>query len=66
MKSLINPTLPLESEFYASHVFFTVGSELYGQGGTKFTSNEPPSIPQIASFDWDSLVEPPFPSAAPF
>ena len=37
----INPTLPLESEVSASHIFFTTISELTEQGGTKLTLDEP-------------------------
>ena len=54
----INLTLPLESEVSASHIFFTASSEL--------TSDQPPPSSRIASFDWDSLVEPCLPSDAPF
>ena len=63
---LINPTLPLESEVCTSHIFFTASSELIEQGGTELASNQPPPSSRIASFDWDSLVEPHLPSAAPF
>ena len=62
----INPTLPLESEVSASHIFFTASLELTEQGGTELTSDEPPPSSWIASFDWDSLVEPHLPSDAPF
>ena len=50
----------------ASHIFFTSCSELDEQGGTELTSDQPPPRSQIASFDWDSLVEPRLPSEAPF
>ena len=63
---MINPTLPLGSELSTSDIFFTVSSEILRQGGTDFTSNEALLIPQIASFDWDSLVEPPLPLVTPF
>ena len=63
---LINPTLPLESEVSASHIFFTASSELIEQGGTELASDRPPPSSRIASFDWDSLVEPCLPSNAPF
>ena len=63
---LINPTLPLESEVFASHIFFTTSSKLTEQGGIELTSDEPPPSSQIASFDWDRLVEPRLPSDAPF
>ena len=66
MQSSINPTLHLESELYASHVFFNVSSELSRKGGTKFSFNEPPPSPRIASFDWDSLVEAFLPLDTPF
>ena len=62
----INPTLPLESEVSTSHIFFTASSELTEQRGTELTSDQPPPRSQIASFDWDSLVEPHLPSNAPF
>ena len=62
----VNPTLPLESEVSTSHIFFTAISELAEQGGTELASDQPPPIPRIASFDWDSLVEPRLPSHAPF
>ena len=62
----INPTLPLKSEVSTSHIFFTVSSELTEQGGTELASDQPPPSPRIASFDWDSLVEPRLPSTAPF
>ena len=62
----INPTLPLESEVYASHIFFTASSELTEQGGTELASYQSPPSSWIASFDWDSLVEPPIPLASPF
>ena len=63
---LINPTLPLESEVSASHIFFTTSSELTEQGGTELVSDELPPSSRIASFYWDSLVEPHLPSDAPF
>ena len=62
----INPTLPLESEVFTSHIFFTSSSELTEQGGTELASDQPPPSSQIASFDWDILVEPHLPSDAPF
>ena len=62
----INPTLPLESELSASHIFFTTSSELIEQGGTALASDQPPPSSRIASFVWDSLVEPCLPSDAPF
>ena len=62
----INPTLPLESEVSSSHIFFTSSSELIEQGGIELTSDQPPPSSQIASFDWDSLVESHLPSDAPF
>ena len=51
----------MESEFFASHVLFTFSLGPSRQGGTDFTLNETPPISHIASFDWDSLVDPPFP-----
>ena len=66
MPSLINPALPLESELSASHIFFTTSSEPSGKGGTNPVLNEPFPSSRIASFDWDSLVEPCLPSDAPF
>ena len=63
---LINPTIPLESDVSASHILFTASSELTEQGGTKPTLDEPPPRSRIASFDWDSLVEPHLPFDAPF
>ena len=62
----INPTLPLESEVSTSHIFFTASSELTEQGGTELASDQPPPSSRIASFDWDSLVEPRLPSDASF
>ena len=62
----INATLPLESEVSTSHIFFIASSKLTEQGGTKLTSDQPPPSSRIASFDWDSLVEPHLPSNAPF
>ena len=62
----INPTLPLESEVSTSNILFTASSELTEQGGTELASDQPPPSPRIASFDWDSLVEPRLPSNAPF
>ena len=62
----INPTLPLESEVFASHIFFTASSKLTEQGGTKLALDQPPPSSQIASFDWDSLVEPRIYFDAPF
>ena len=50
----------------ASHIFFTTSSELTEQGGTELVSDQPPPSSRIASFDWDSLVEPCLPSNAPF
>ena len=61
----INTTLPLESEVFASHIFFTASSELTEQGVTEPASDEPPPSSRIASFDWDSLVDPCLPSNAP-
>ena len=51
---------------FASHIFFTSSSELIEQWGTKLALDQPPPRSQIASFDWDSLVEPRLPSDAPF
>ena len=62
----INPTLPLESEVSSIHIFLTTSSELTEQSGIKLTSDETTTRPQIASFDWDILVEPRLPSDAPF
>ena len=62
----INPTLPLESEVSTSHIFFTARLELTEQGGTELASDQPPPSSRIASFDWDSLIEPRLPSDAPF
>ena len=62
----INPTLPLESEVSTSHIFFIASSGLTEQGGTELASDQPPPSSQIASFDWDSLLEPHLPSNAPF
>ena len=56
----INPTLPLESEVSTSHIFFNASSELTEQGGTELASDQPSPSSRIASFDWDSLVEPTF------
>ena len=50
----------------SSHIFFTASLELTEQGGTEFTSDQPPPSSRIASFDWDSLLEPRLPSNAPF
>ena len=62
----IDPTLLLDIEMYASNIFFTANSEFTEQGGTELALNEPPLSSQIASFDWDSLVETCLPSNAPF
>ena len=66
VKLSINPTLLLESEVSNSHIFVTVSSELTKKGGTKLASDQPPPSSRIASFDWDSLVEPRLPSDEPF
>ena len=66
MQSLSNPTLHLESDVSTSHIFFTASSELTEQGGIELVSDEPPPSSRIASFYWDSLVEPCLPSDAPF
>ena len=52
----------LESEVAASHIFFNVNLELTKQGGTELVSDQPPPSSWIASFDWDSLIEPRLPS----
>ena len=62
----INPSLPLESEVSSSHIFFTSSLERTEQGGTKLTLDQTPPSSRIASFDWDSLVEPRLPYNAPF
>ena len=62
----INPTLPLDSDVSTSHIFFTTSSKLTEQGGIELVSDQPPPSSRIASFDWDSLVEPRLPSDAPF
>ena len=62
----INPALPLESKVSASHIFFSTSLELTKQGGTELISDQPPPSSRIASFDWDSLVEPCLPSNEPF
>ena len=51
---------------FASHIFFIASSKITKQGGTKFTLDQPPPSSQIASFHWDSVVEPRLPSDAPF
>ena len=51
---------------FTSHIFFTSSLELIEQGGTQLVSDQSPPSSQIASFDWDSLVEPRLPSDAPF
>ena len=56
MQYLVDRTL-LESDVATTQVFFTVGSKIFGQGGTSFTLNEPPPSSKIASFDWNSLFE---------
>ena len=61
----INPNIPLDIEVSASHIFFTASSEITEQGGIELASDEPPPSCRIASFDWDSLVEPHLPSDAP-
>ena len=50
----------------ASHILFTASSELTEQGGTEIALDQPPPSSQIASFDWDSLVEPRLRFDAPF
>ena len=62
----INPTIPLESEVSTSHIFFTASSELTKQGDIELALDQPPPSSRIASFDWDSLVEPCLPFDAPF
>ena len=49
-----------------SHIFFIASSEITEQGGTELVLDQPPPCSQIASFDWDSLVELRLPSNAPF
>ena len=66
MQYLVNITLPLESDLSSIHVLINLSSKTSRQGGTEFNLNEPPPIPLIASFYWDSLVEPHLPSIAPF
>ena len=50
----------------SSHIFFTASSKLTEQGGTEIDSDKPSPSSRIASFDWDSLVEPRLLSDAPF
>ena len=64
--SLLVYNLLNKGEVYASRIFFTASSELTEQGGTEFTSDQPPLSSRIASFDWDILVEPCLPFDAPF
>ena len=49
----------------SSHIFFTASSKLTEEGGIELTSDQPPPSSRIASFDWDSLVEPHLPSYTP-
>ena len=61
-----NPTLLLGSDVSTDYVFSISISILSEQGGTLLTSGIPPPSPNMASFDWNDLIEPHLPSSAPF
>ena len=62
----IDPTLPLHSKLYTSHIFFTSSSKLTKLGGTQLISDEPPTKLSNCFLDWDSLFEPRHPFNVPF
>ena len=64
IQSLVNPTLPLESDVSISHIFLS-SSYVFGQGGIPPTLKVPHPIPKVILFDWNSLVEPWIPSNIP-
>ena len=62
-QSFTNPAFPSESDENIAHVSF-VSSIFPGQ--RVIPSMVPPTIPEVISFDWNSLVEPHLPSYLPF
>jgi hypothetical protein len=61
-----DPTLLLGSDVYTDYVFSIFGSILSEQGGIQLIPSTPPPSLRMVSFDWNDLVEPRLPSAAPF
>jgi hypothetical protein len=66
MQSSYDPTLLLGSDVSTDYVFSISGSILSEQGGIPLIPSTPPPSPRMVSFDWNDLVEPRLPSAAPF
>jgi hypothetical protein len=65
IRSLVDPTFPLEIDLNTTHVFFVI-SVCSGQGDISFVSKEPPPSTKVISFDWNSLAKPRLPSSIPF
>jgi hypothetical protein len=66
MQSSDDPTLILGSDMSTDYVFSIFGSILSEQGSILLVPSTPPPSPRMVSFDWNDLVEPRLPSAAPF
>jgi hypothetical protein len=66
MQSSNDPTLLLGSDVSTNYVFSIYDSILLEQGGILLVPSTPPPSPKMVSFDWNDLVEPHLPSAAPF
>jgi hypothetical protein len=66
IQSSDDPTLILGSDVSTNYVFIIFGSILSEQGGILLIPSTPPPSLRMVSFDWNDLVEPCLPSAAPF
>jgi len=66
VQSLADYTPVLRGEVPNKRVYLISSIESSGIGGISVASNVPPLSSRSVSFDWDSLVEPHLPYAAPF
>jgi hypothetical protein len=66
MKYSVDPTLLSRSDAYFDYIFIISSSVPSEQGGIPISSSMlPPSLRMVSS-DWNNIVEPRFPSSAPF
>jgi len=66
MRYLADPTLLSGSDTYSDYVFIISSSVHFEQGGIPLSLSMPPPSPRMVYFYWNDLVDPHFPSSAPF
>jgi hypothetical protein len=66
MQSLADPTLLSGSDVSFDYVFNISSSIPFEQGGIPLSLSMPPPSPRMVYFYWNDLVDPHFPSSAPF